>query len=162
MSSIGDIVLTTPVIRCVKNQIDDVEIHFLVKKAFLPVVEHNPYISKIHIYDGDLKETIQSLKAETFDFVADLHKNFRSRRIVSVLKVPRASFPKLNFKKWLLVHYGINRLPKIHIVDRYFEAVKPLNIVNDGAGLDYFIPEKDEIAATDLPEGVFEISFNSQ
>lgn len=156
MSSIGDIVLTTPVVRCVKNQIAGAEVHFLVKKSFFPVVEHNPYISKIHIYDGDLKQTVQSLKAEKFDFVVDLHKNIRSRRIVSKLKAPNASFPKLNFKKWLLVNYGVNILPKVHIVDRYFEAVKSLNVKNDGAGLDYFIPEKDDIAAADLPEGVFE------
>lgn len=155
MSSIGDIVLTTPVIRCLKQQINHVELHFLIKKSFLPVIEHNPYISRIHVYDGDLKQIIQSLKNENFDFVVDLHKNIRSRRIINALKVPFASFPKLNFKKWLLVNYNINILPDSHIIDRYFKAVQSLSVVNDGAGLDYFIPDKDEIKANDLPEGVF-------
>ena len=155
MSSIGDIVLTTPVVRCVKKQIPEAEIHFLVKAQFLSVVENNPYISRIHIYDGNLTKTIHELQKEQFDFIVDLHKNFRSFRIKRALGFPSASFPKLNFKKWLLVNLKINRLPSIHIVDRYFEAVKPLHIANDLQGLDYFIPEKDQISAKDLPEGFF-------
>ena len=46
-SSIGDIVLTTPVIRCLKEQVEgDVEIHFLTKQQYKSVVANNPYISK--------------------------------------------------------------------------------------------------------------------
>ena len=156
LSSIGDIVLTTPVIRCVKRQMADVELHFLVKKQFLAVVDHNPYIDKIHVFDGDLGKTIRALKAENFDFIVDLHKNIRSRRIKCALKKPSASFPKLNYEKWLLVNFKINRLPDVHIVDRYFEAVRPLQVKNDGLGLDYFIAQDDEIGASHLPEGFFE------
>lgn len=156
MSSIGDIVLTTPVIRCVKKQMPEAEIHFLVKAPFRSVVENNPYISHLHVYEGDLQKTIRELKEERFDFVVDLQKNLRSFRIKQALQAPFDSFPKLNFKKWLLVNLKINRMPSVHIVDRYFEAVKPLNIINDCAGLDYFIPEKDEITAADLPVGMFE------
>ena len=43
-SSIGDIVLTTPIIRCLKQQVPDAEVHFLTKESFHPVVEHNPNI----------------------------------------------------------------------------------------------------------------------
>jgi len=156
LSSIGDIVLTTPIIRCVKQQIKDVELHFLVKKQFLTVVEHNPYIDKIHVFDGNLKETVRALKAENFDFIVDLHKNIRSKRIKMALKKPSATFRKLNFKKWLLVNFKINRLPNIHIVERYFEAVRPLHVKNDHLGLDYFIAPKDEINAAHLPKGFFE------
>ena len=58
---------------------------------------------------------------------------------------PSASFPKLNFRKWLLVNTKINILPDIHIVDRYFKAVRKLKIKNDGKGLDYFIPKSEEV-----------------
>ncbi|MCL2041277.1 MAG: glycosyltransferase family 9 protein [Bacteroidales bacterium] len=156
LSSIGDIVLTTPVIRCVKQQLTDVELHFLVKKQFLTVVEHNPYIDKIHVFDGDLSKTIRELKAENFDFIVDLHKNIRSTRIKCALKRPSASFPKLNYEKWLLVNFKINRLPDVHIVERYFEAVRPLQVKNDGLGLDYFIAPGDEIGASHLPKGFFD------
>jgi ADP-heptose:LPS heptosyltransferase len=156
LSSIGDIVLTTPIIRCVKQQMADVELHFLVKKEFLAVVEHNPYIDKIHLFDGNLGKTIKELKSENFDFIVDLHKNIRSKRIKSALKKPSAAFPKLNYEKWLLVNFKINRLPNVHIVERYFESVRPLQVQNDGKGLDYFIAPADEINASHLPEGFFE------
>jgi len=59
-SSIGDIVLTSPVIRCLKQQSEgEIEIHYLVKEVFSPVLAANPYISKIHtiddLNDDDLK-----------------------------------------------------------------------------------------------------------
>jgi ADP-heptose:LPS heptosyltransferase len=140
----------------VKQQLVDIELHFLIKKQFKTVIEHNPYIDKIHVFDGDLRKTIQELKAENFDFIIDLHKNIRSQRIKCALKRPSASFSKLNYEKWLLVNFKINRLPNIHIVDRYFESVRSLQVKNDGLGLDYFIAPKDEINASHLPKGFFE------
>ena len=56
------------------------------------------------------------------------------------LGVEAYSFQKLNIEKWLLVNFKINKMPNIHIVDRYFEAAKMLGIINDNKGLDYFLP----------------------
>jgi len=150
-SSIGDIVLTTPVIRCIKKQLPGVELHFLLKKSYEPVLKHNPYIDKRHFYDDNLSLTIAELKKERFDVVIDLQKNFRSLKIKLALGVKSFSFDKLNIEKWLLVNFKINRLPKIHIVDRYMEAVKSLGVVNDGGGLDYFISTDDETVISELP-----------
>jgi ADP-heptose:LPS heptosyltransferase len=150
-SSIGDIVLTTPVIRCIKQQIPDVEIHFAVKKTFLPVIQANPYIDKIQVLEDDLKDYITRLKGENYDFIVDLHQSLRSRYIRNSLQVPSAGFPKLNLKKWLLARLKINLMPDIHIVDRYFKASARLGVVNDQKGLDYFIPEKDEFSLSNLP-----------
>ncbi len=47
-SSIGDIVLTSPVIRVLKKQ--GFEVHFLVKEKHLPVIEANPHIDKITFF----------------------------------------------------------------------------------------------------------------
>jgi ADP-heptose:LPS heptosyltransferase len=161
-SSIGDIVLTTPVIRCIKQQMQGVEVHFAVKKSFLPVIEANPYIDKIHILEDDLNDLIQRLKAEKFDYIVDLHKNLRSWRIrlslgtpslgTPSLGTPSRGFPKLNIEKWLLTRFKIDIMPDIHIVDRYFKAAKKLGIKNDLKGLDYFIPGKDEFDLNSLPE----------
>ncbi len=150
-SSIGDIVLTTPIIRCLKQQLKDSEIHFLTKEQFVPIVKANPYIDKIHFLKNDLKQILPQLKSENFDFIVDLHKNFRSVFVKSKLRKPSKTFNKLNIKKWLLVNFKINLLPKIHIVDRYFEAVKILSIKNDGKGLDYFIPENEKVNISELP-----------
>ncbi|MDD4602590.1 MAG: glycosyltransferase family 9 protein [Bacteroidales bacterium] len=151
-SSIGDMVLTSPIIRCLKLQIPEAEIHYLTKKQYLPLIEANPYIEKTWGYDHNFKEIIPQLKSQGFDQVIDLHKNYRSAFVKNQLSVSSASFPKLNFRKWLIVRFKINILPPLHIVDRYFKAVEKLGVKNDGNGLDYFIPEKDEIDLHTLPE----------
>ncbi len=157
-SAIGDIVLTSPIIRSIKAQIPEAEIHFLVKREHASLLEHNPYLSKIHTFIGNLKSTIEELKQEHFDFIVDLQKNYRSKKVISSLKVPYGNFPKLNFKKWFFVNFKINFLPDKHVVDRYFEAVKKLNVTNDGKGLDFFIPEDKSFDEDDFP-AVFENGF---
>ncbi|MBK8623457.1 MAG: glycosyltransferase family 9 protein [Saprospiraceae bacterium] len=136
-SSIGDIVLTTPVIRCIRQQWN-AEIHFLVKESFVPVLHTNPYITRIHNKE---QTTLEELKNLNFDHVFDLQKNRQSIRLVRRLGRPHTSFDKLNVKKWLLVNTKINILPKQHLVDRYFEALFPLGINNDHLGLDIFYDE---------------------
>lgn len=61
-SSIGDIVLTTPVVRCLKQQLPDVEVHYLTKASFRSVLAHNPYIDKLHYLEDDINQTIAVLK----------------------------------------------------------------------------------------------------
>lgn len=144
-SSIGDIILTTPVVRCLKLQYPEAEVHFATKKQFRVILENNPYIDKVHLLEGTLSQFIHTLQAENFTYIIDLHHNLRTSIIKLRLGKKAYSFDKLNFKKWLLVNLKINRLPAIHIVDRNLKTVESLGVVNDGKGLDYFIPTKDEL-----------------
>lgn len=150
-SSIGDIVLTTPVIRCLKQQVEGAEIHYLTKKRFSTIVKSNPYIDKVHEFDGELSKTISYLKKEKFHYIIDLHRSIRSKIVKSRLKVLSFSFHKLNIHKWIRVNFKINILPDIHIVDRYFKTVSVFDVENDNKGLDYFIPKEDEINLNKLP-----------
>ncbi len=151
-SSIGDIVLTTTVIRCLKLQLPDAEIHFLTKANFRGLVNSNPYVDKVQVLDTSWDLMIHQLQQEGYDYIIDLHHNVRTLRIKRALNgVPHFSFNKLNIPKWLLTALKINRLPEIHIVDRYLATLSTFNIVNDGKGLNYFIPEKEKINAKDLP-----------
>lgn len=153
-SSIGDIVLTTPVIRTVKTQVDNVEVHFATKAAYKSLVESNPYVDKVHCLGDTLMDLVRDLRKEKFDFVIDLHNNLRTRIIKLSLGVKSSSFDKLNFEKWLMVNFKINKLPHIHIVERYLAAAAPLGVKNDSLGLDYFIPEKDQVPLDWLPEEI--------
>lgn len=150
-SSIGDIVLTTPVIRCLKQQVGGAEIHFLTKKQFVPVIKANPYIDTIHVLEG-IRATILSLRQKEFHYILDLHNNLRSAIIKSRLPGIPFSFRKLNIEKWLLVNFGKDILPQEHIVDRYLETLKLFDVTNDDRGLDYFIPPGDELNIAELPE----------
>jgi ADP-heptose:LPS heptosyltransferase len=151
-SSIGDIVLTTPIIRCIKQQLPQATVHYLTKASFARVLQGNPYIDKMVVIEKEITEVMAELKAEKYDYVLDLHNNLRTRRLKAALKVKSAAYPKLNGKKWLLVNLKINAMPNLHIVDRYFIPAKRLfNIVNDGKGLDYFIPDADNVPLSTLP-----------
>ena len=150
-SSIGDIVLTTPVIRTLKTQVEDAEIHYVTKKGYHPILEGNPYIDQIHLLDDHLGVLISHLKQERFDLIVDLHNNLRSKWLILALGRKSVSFKKINLTKWLMVNFKWNRLPNRHIVDRYMDTVKHLNVKMDSLGLDYFIPEKDEVDIEWLP-----------
>lgn len=150
-SSIGDIVLTTPVIRCLKQQLENVEIHYLTKKAFSGLLEENPNVSRVHVLDDNFSSLMRKLKKEEFDVIIDLHHNIRSLRVKLGLSKPNFSFKKLNVQKWLLVNYKLNFLPDHHIVDRYMETVRQMGVSNDSKGLDFFIPAKDHVDISTLP-----------
>ncbi len=150
-SSIGDILLTSPVLRCIKQQVPGAEVHFLTKAAFEPLVKHSPYVDRVHVLKDNLRTAIRELRAERFDLIVDLHHNTRSLRVKLAISAKAKSFPKLNFGKWLLVNFKKDHLPHIHIVDRYLSTVAHLGVQNDGKGLDLFIPAAQEVDMATLP-----------
>lgn len=150
-SSIGDIVLTTPVIRGLKNQVENAEVHFFTKPEYKEILEANPYVDRVHILQRDLGKQLNDLKYEFYDYVIDLHKNLRTKRIISRLGIIHFTFDKLNWKKWYYVNFKVNKLPDKHIVDRYLEAVDIFDVANDKQGLDYFIPSYDQVDLSTFP-----------
>ncbi|GAB3919544.1 glycosyltransferase family 9 protein [Larkinella terrae] len=150
-SSIGDIVLTTPVIRCLKQQVPGAEIHYCTKRSYQSLIESNPYIDKGFFLDESLNDLIAQLKTERYDYIIDLHNNLRTMLIKLRLAVRSRSFDKLNWEKWLYVRFKINSMPPLHIVDRYMKTVEPFGVINDDKGLDYFIPYKDIVEPEWLP-----------
>lgn len=150
-SSIGDIVLTTPVMRCLKQQLLSSEIHFATRAGFRDIVESNPYIDKCHYLKDDLQQLIDELRQEDFDYVIDLHHNLRTLKVKRALGKKSFSFNKLNIEKWLMTSFKWNRLPATHIVQRYLDTVRSFGVFDDGRGLDYFIPEKDRVPESDIP-----------
>jgi ADP-heptose:LPS heptosyltransferase len=150
-SSIGDIVLTTPVLRCVKEQIPGVQIHYLTKDVFRQVIRHNPHIDKLHTFTKDISEIFPALEAEKFDVIIDLHKNLRSSAVKRHLKIRSYTFDKINLRKFMAVNFKmLGLLPPKHIVDRYFEAITPLGIQNDEKGLDHYLSAEDHVDLTEF------------
>ena len=151
-SSIGDIVLTTPVVRCLRKKFADATIHYLTKEKYAGIVRSNPYVDKVLFLSENIDQTIAEIRNEQYDYIIDLHHNLRTLRIkLSLKKISFHSFLKLNFEKWIYTNFKVNIMPAKHIVDRYLETVSELGVVNDGLGLDFFIPENEEIKQEDLP-----------
>lgn len=150
-SSIGDIVLTTPVIRCLKKQVPDAELHFLTKESFATIVESNPYVDKVHLLAHSWELMVEEIRIEEYDYIIDLHHNLRTLRLKRELGIRSFSFDKINIKKWIYTNLKWNLMPDLHIVDRYMKTVESFDVKNDNEGLDYFIPAKDEVKQKDIP-----------
>ena len=144
-SSIGDIVLTSSVVRAIKQQLPTTELHFLTKEQFSGIVADNPHVDRVFTMKKSIDEVVGELKKENYDWVVDLHNNIRTISLKRKLGVKSTTFNKLNIRKFFLVKFKLNRMPKMHVVERYFDAVKPLGVKNDNLPGDYFIPEKDKV-----------------
>jgi heptosyltransferase-2 len=150
-SSIGDIVLASPVFRCLKTQAQTAEVHLLTKQSFKAVTEANPYIDRFFYFDKDLDAVINQLKLEDYDYIIDLHNNIRSNRVKRALKKQSFTINKLSVEKFLLTRFGINRMPARHITQRSLDTVAAFGVKDDGLGLDYFIPQGAFIKDNDIP-----------
>lgn len=142
LSSLGDILLSTPLIRSIKNQYPELHIDFLLRPQYKDVLINNPYITSVFNYNADKEkksELIENLSGSKYDFIIDLQNNFRSAEIINKLKIPSTKFDKRSFDKFLLVNFKINRLKNaLQIPERYIETV---NIKLDEEGLDLYIDE---------------------
>lgn len=140
-SSIGDIVLTSPVYRILQEQLPHgAEVHLLTQKRFAFVNEANPFVNKIWSVDKSGMEVFNELKEENFDYIIDLQNSLRSRSTRKKLGVLSFHVNKQNFRKWIQVNLGLWKGPIEHIVDRYIDTLKTFKIENDGKALEYFIP----------------------
>ena len=126
-------------------------VHYLTKSSYGTIVENNPNIDKVHLLSDDWNKIVEEIRNEEFDYVIDLHHNLRTLRLKKELGIRTFAFNKLNVKKWIYTNLKLNLMPELHIVDRYMKTLEAFNVKNDGQGLDYFIPEKDEIKQKDIP-----------
>ncbi|MFL5739819.1 MAG: glycosyltransferase family 9 protein, partial [Flavisolibacter sp.] len=107
---------------------------------------------RIHLLQDDWDNMMEELRKEKFDYIIDLHHNLRTLRVKKDLKLPSYSFNKLNIEKLIFVKLKWNVMPKgVHIIDRYMETVASFGVVNDGEGMDYFIPKESEVNEKDIP-----------
>ncbi len=136
-SSIGDLVLTTAAIRCLKEQMPGCEIHLLVKPQYKEVLAANPHIGFIHQYGENFEGTLIELRAQQFDYIIDFQNNFRSNRVIKKLGKPSYKVHKHNIQKWMIVNFKMRKMQIPHFALRCIQTLKPLGIVDDGKGLDY-------------------------
>ena len=152
LSSMGDIIYTTPIVRCLKKQLPNAEVHFLTKPAFSYLYDNNPYVDRLLLLKPSLKETIEEIKSGHYDYLVDLHRNLRTSIIKLQTRIPSSTYNKQSVLKWLSLKLKKNLVPPVHLVDRYFKAVVPLGITNDNKPIDYFFKQVHNLS-TLLPPG---------
>lgn len=147
LSSIGDIVLSTPLIRVLRNKFPNSQIDFIIKKEFSELLKYNPNLTNLIEFNTEngFKELLRlkrQILKENYDLIIDIHNNLRSifLRMFTGAHVVRIN--KRVFKRFLLVKFKINLYKNaIHVVDRYIETLSNFSIKNDNQGLEIFVPE---------------------
>ena len=145
-SSMGDIIYTTPVVRCLKMQIPGAEVHFITKPAFKYIYDNNPHVDKLLLLKPSLSETIAEIKVEGYDHIIDLHNNLRTTIIKLRTGIKSSTYKKQTIRKWLSLKFNLKLVPPTHLVDRYMQAVKFLGVTNDGQPIDYYIKAHHQLA----------------
>jgi ADP-heptose:LPS heptosyltransferase len=138
-SSMGDIIYTTPVVRCLKKQLAGAEIHFLTKPAFKYIYDNNPYVDKLLLLKPTLFETIKEIRAEHYDYIIDLHNNVRTTLIKLNAHVKSSTYKKEPVRKWLSLKFHLKLVKPLHLVERYMKTVTFLGVKNDEQPIDYYI-----------------------
>ncbi len=144
-SSLGDIVLTTPLIRCVRRHFPNARIDFVTKKEFAELLQSNPHLDRVYEYDSKtgfrgLCRVARLLRKQQYELCIDIHKNYRSYALRMFLQPIRSvSYPKHIFTRFVLVKTGINHYEDIvQIPDRYLQGLRSYGVVNDQEGLELF------------------------
>lgn len=149
LSSIGDVILTTPLVRSLRHKFRDAQIDFVIKKSFAEVMETNPHINHLYIFDKNVKNDLHRMRNEiqsaNYDWVIDIHKNFRSVYLRHGAKNGIVTtYNKQVFHRTLLVWFGINRYRDVKPVFlRYFEAVKNFQVEWDKKYTELVISDKE-------------------
>src|ERR1700712_3032073 len=146
-SSMGDIIYTTPVVRCIKKQIPGAEVHFITKPAFKYIYDNNPYVDKLLLLKPQLGDTIKDIKAEGYDYIIDLHNNLRTAIIKLRTGIKSSTYKKQTIRKWLSLKLNLQLVPPVHLVDRYMITVAFLGVTNDGKPIDYYIKKDYQLSA---------------
>lgn len=141
----GDIIYTTPVVRCLKQQVPDAEIHFLTKPAFRYIYEGNPYTDKLLLLKPKLADTIQEIRQEKYDYLIDLHNNLRTSIIKLRTGIRSSTYNKQRILKWLSLKFSLKLIPPTHLVDRYLRTVKFLGVSNDKLPVNYYLKQNHQL-----------------
>ncbi|MGA9408414.1 MAG: glycosyltransferase family 9 protein [Bacteroidota bacterium] len=150
LSSIGDIVLASPLLRALRAAAGPkARIDFVVKKEFAELVKFSHHLSVVHEFDDSrgfpaLQELKETLRAEHYDLVVDLHNNLRTIYLRNFCDTKElVTVDKRLYERWQLVHFKRNIYGNdLSVADRYIETVRDFGIANDGKGLELFIPDE--------------------
>ncbi len=149
-SSIGDVILSTPLVRCLRAAFPNSEIDFLVKKEFASILSNNPHISKLIVFDKsngrkELWKTRSLIKEGGYTHIIDIQSNIRSFLLRTGVGAIVSGFSKRLVERFFLIKLRKNIYKEIKPVYlRYFEAVEELGVKYDSLGTELFYQQTDK------------------
>ena len=146
-SSIGDILLTTPLLRTLRHRFPHSDIGVAVKEQFASLLQYNSHIDRLHCLNkrgsiADLRQLKSEIRDIGYDTIIDIHDNMRSRYLKHGLCKMHFQYKKYKCKRFWLVHTRLNFYQDIIPVHlRYINSISTLGVQDDGAGLELNVPQ---------------------
>lgn len=156
----SQILQATPLIRCLKQQVEGAEISFLTTQPNSRYLETNKNVKQIVVFNGKIKQTARNLKYEHYDYIVDLQGGFRTDRLKRRIGMISFTIETEGFKIWK--HINLRRLkhPLRSFVERSFDLVGVFDVRNDNKGMDFFI--RDDTVVNHLPDSYILISLHAE
>ena len=149
--SIGDILLTTPLLRSIRHSHPGARVTVLTKREYVPLLSHNPNVHRVlgHAPDRSLLGLAAELRGDQYTHLLDLHDNLRSRALRLLVPGRWRSYPKHRMARALLIRAKRNRYrDRRPVAERYFSAARDLRVKPDGAPPDFFLGAEAREQAT--------------
>jgi heptosyltransferase-2 len=144
-SSLGDIVLASPLVRVLRAAYPDAQLDLLVKSEYADLVRHHPALNSVLTLESSSREELRALRSrvrmEGYDVILDLHNSLRSRyvRFLNARRVRAVN--KRVLRRWILVNLKRNLYrDAVPVAERYIETAASLGVVADGRGAEIVTP----------------------
>jgi lipopolysaccharide heptosyltransferase II len=155
-SAIGDILLTTPLLRAIRTRHPGARIAYLTKESYAPLLSDNPNVNEVFGIreDDGLRTIAETIKSVRYTHLLDLHGNLRTLGLRAIARGPWRAYSKRRLERQVLISTKRDIYPAITpMAERYFEAAADLDVDIDGEPPDFFLaPEAEEGAAARLAE----------
>ena len=145
----ADLLLSTLLLRCLKNGLPDVELHYLLHHTHANILATNPYIDHLHQLHFNRQTTVHELRPQNFDHVLDLQTTGTHSDWQQELGVMPTGVKQKGWKAFFNNFFSSSKTG--HPAEQYLQMATALGIVNDDKGLDFFIPKEAEVPYRDIP-----------
>lgn len=172
LSSVGDVLLTTPLLRALRRSYPDARLRFVVKAAYADLVRLNPHVDEVctwpeqpargrplaaGVLSSSVRRMARGIRSDTAGplCVVDLQASPRTLAFTGLLRPSRRFVYRKDYlRRLLLVAAKIDRYPDSppSVAERYFNSVHALGLEPDGEGLDLVLGPEAEARARSLLE----------
>jgi heptosyltransferase-2 len=144
-SSIGDVLLTTPLLRALARRHPEARIAFATKRELAPLISNNPHVAAVFALEPHESVTQFAARARTWkpDYGLDLHGSLRSRALRVLVPARWSGYTKRKIARTLLIAAKVDLYgDPTPVAERYFQAARRLDVRPDGAAPEFHLSDR--------------------
>lgn len=143
----GDLILITPLLRAIRRRHPRAHLTLVTRTEYAPLFSHDPRITELVTWSSDtpLHRLARQLRRQRWSHRLDLHGSLRSRTLRFMVGGRWRGYPKHRVARELLIRTKRDLYrDRRHVVERYFDAARGLDVQPDGEPPDIFL-QRDEL-----------------